>query len=273
MRFAFFLSVAFWALFIVAGPVLACSNPSGVPGDMMYSDNYDAFVGCTQNKGWVLFHEPGSSDGTNDPRGFGIVGHEVSKSTGADPIFVDLPAGTQENDLLLAVIIKRDDTSLPSQSGWTPVFNQDFGFGASVRVVILSRLAPSSAPSGYNFDTAGASDIIASIFTISNPDTGNIFNDDANTQNTWSTRPYLPALSTSVADTLLFGVFAATTSSTFSAPVGYDLELCETQNLGLCVATRAYPTSGAVPQVDWTGSIPGSLSTWKTVHIALTPSP
>ena len=56
--FAFFLA----AILILSGslPTAACTNPAGVPGDVVYNGTSNVFQGCT-TQGWVAFHASSSS--------------------------------------------------------------------------------------------------------------------------------------------------------------------------------------------------------------------
>ncbi len=46
-------------LFVLLVPTAqaACTDPDGVPGELMYNDTYDVFQGCT-TRGWMAFHAP-----------------------------------------------------------------------------------------------------------------------------------------------------------------------------------------------------------------------
>lgn len=43
----------------------ACTDPDGVPGEVVYNDTHDSFQGCT-TRGWAMFHAPASASAAPD---------------------------------------------------------------------------------------------------------------------------------------------------------------------------------------------------------------
>lgn len=56
MRFLFLLILL---ILFYAPAYAACTDPDGVPGDLIYNGTYDVFQGCTK-RGWTAFHLPKS---------------------------------------------------------------------------------------------------------------------------------------------------------------------------------------------------------------------
>ncbi len=62
--------------FVLCAPIAQaqpCTEPDGVPGDLLYNNTHDVFQGCTA-RGWYAFHAPLSSAPPSGPSGCPNVG-------------------------------------------------------------------------------------------------------------------------------------------------------------------------------------------------------
>jgi hypothetical protein len=102
---------------------------------------------------------PGTHVGTN------IVG----SSAGTGAVTVNVPAGVQAGDMMLAIIEQPGITSTVNlPSGWTQLYQADSGAGTSWRrQIAFYKVASASEPASYTF-TSNATDLTAAISVYRN---------------------------------------------------------------------------------------------------------
>lgn len=98
-----------------------------------------------------------------------IVGveHDVAIT---DDTEVDVPAGTAEGDVIVAVVANQWgalSSLVPVESGWTQLTARD-ARGNDIHLRVLARLAGADEPDSYNFENAFIAESIVHLITIRN---------------------------------------------------------------------------------------------------------
>ena len=106
-----------------------------------------------------------------------FVASDTANSTGAQEITVNVPSGTQDDDVMIATCIKDDNESGSNftSAGWTQVYNHPEDEGRDITTTILYRVA-SSEPANYTFDTGigNNEEVSCMIHTYRGVDTSNV---------------------------------------------------------------------------------------------------
>ena len=175
-----------------------------------------------------------------------------STSTVSTQLTVNVPAGVQPNDLMIAQIAVRGGTgiAITPPSGWSLVRRDNFS--TTIAQAVYSHLVPAapSEPSSYTWNFSGANDAaggIAAYFGASGAAPVDASNGQGNSSATSITAPSLAVPGGDTQDRLL-GLFAIANSSTVTVParINGTLELsCHRRwNRGSCLRPATRGSSG-----------------------------
>ena len=132
-----------------------------------------------------------------------------------------LPAGTQQNDVLVATVAHQGgvNRTASAPAGWTLVPNTDWADGTNARIRAWYRIAGPSEPASYTFTLAGgALDMAGGIAAIRSASTTSPINASGGQVNASSTSFTAPSLTTTAANTLLLYAAGPSTGLTFTPP-------------------------------------------------------
>jgi RHS repeat-associated protein len=158
------------------------------------------------------------------------------------------PSGVVADDVLVAAIVDRNDEEIYAPAGWTLV-RADLN-GTALLQYIFVRTATASEPANYTFtfDDAVAA-ATGGIVAVDDIDPLSPIDTSGGQANASSTSVTAPSITTTVADTVLVGLFATAGDRTFTPPAGmterYDVKVDATDDVGSSGATTTQAAAGA----------------------------
>ncbi len=99
---------------------------------------------------------------------------EEATVNGSSNLTINLPAGTSQDDLLIALLAESSGSDITAPAGWTEII--DDGNGADVRLGVFWKLATASEPANYTFTVASTDQTAGTILRYSGVDTANPIN-------------------------------------------------------------------------------------------------
>lgn len=192
---------------------------------------------------------------------------------------VDVPAGTQENDLLIATCWSNATNGVWSApAGWT-ILAQHQESSWDLSTAIMYKFAAASETT-YTFSCSASGNMMASIVGYRGVDTGSPIN-VSGTYNFCSTSNWVaPSLTTTVDNALVvdvaFSSLAIFSHDSFSTPAGENQRIREDVNIdtraeGTTMFDKVFATAGATGTRTATGGT--SSECHQTYSFALTPGP
>jgi Protein of unknown function (DUF1565) len=217
---------------------------------------------------------PIRSTPTPQPGGGSIALRAAASSnndTGGSTLTIDLPAGTQRGDVLVALVVVRTaGNTITAPAGWKLVLRQDSA--ASISTASYVKVAGSSEPASYtwSFGTAGqASGGIASYIGV---DTTTPV-DAAHAQyNRLSSNVNNSGVTTTTANDMLVYAVGITTATTVNVPAGFSQQWQTTSSSSTTseMSQQTYSSIGATGTIHGTHN--GGDSSNITHLIALKPA-
>lgn len=165
-----------------------------------------------------------------------------SSGAPAASIAISVPAGIAVGDLLLAQVAVRGGTgtTVTPPAGWTLVTSGDST--TNLKQSIYYRLVDGTEPASYTFSFSSNQRAAAGMIAYRGVDTSAPVNVFSTRVNASSTSVTTTAVTTTVSDTMIVGLFATATVSSFTPPAGmterYD------------AATSAGPNGATVEAAD-----------------------
>lgn len=134
---------------------------------------------------------------------------------------INVPAGTVADDVMIATIDFRSNTAVVTPpAGWTQVRRTNNANTSAHSLVTYSRVATAGEPASYSWTFDATAGAVGSIVSFAGVDTANPINveNGQNTGNSFSHQA--PAVTTTVAKTMIVTAHSFSTSGTWSAPAG-----------------------------------------------------
>ena len=156
----------------------------------------------------------------------------TSGSATTGDLTITTPAGTTEDDVLIASIGVRPDTTLITPpAGWTLVRRVDNANPAANSLAVYRKAAGGSEPANYTWTMTGAANSVGGIQAFSGVDTASPI-DIENGQTTASSVSHAtPSVTTTVADAMLVTSHTFASGATWTPPAGIT-EAVDVQSLG-----------------------------------------
>lgn len=206
-----------------------------------------------------------------------FVGSESNSSNGTGSVAVNVPAGVQDGDLLVAIVSEANNGDWNIPSGWTR--DEDGllvggGGGSKPETDVFIRTAPASPPSSYTFTNTGTNDIAGIILAYRGVNSSPYLDAAVGTANGNAVTDANPPSVTTVTDgARVIAVGINDDGITFtSPPSGYtmreNVNVTSGAGVTLAAADMDVPTAGAEDPGTFT---PGSASNWAAITIALRP--
>lgn len=191
--------------------------------------------------------------------------------TNADATTVDVPTGTMEGDLIIAVSGESGATAAasPDGTGWTSL--GDEACYPNTYHEVFWKFATAAEPASYTFAVAGATRVAATLVTYRYVHGSTPINAVASSVNTSDTSDIVaPPIDTTVDDTLVVVVGANNSNSSglITFPAGWT-ERIETGGKRHAVGDKPFAATGATGTTTLALSSSTSTSAWT---IALAPS-
>jgi hypothetical protein len=126
----------------------------------------------------------------------------ASGATGLNSVYLTTPAGVVAGDVLVAHVSNRDNWSMPTPAGWTPLRRDNNG--TQLQAAVFWRVATASEPAGVTFTLTGASNtqMVGGNLAYSGARTTNPVGVSGVTTGTGTTAT-TPSVTTTVANTFL----------------------------------------------------------------------
>lgn len=169
-------------------------------------------------------------------------------STPITAIVLAKPAGLTTNDVLLAAVIVHGTPTITPPTGWT-LIRSDVN-GTDLKQAVYWHLAGGSEPSTYTFSfSVPVSATVAGIAAYSGVNTTTPIDVSAGQANASSSSITAPSVTTTVANTMIVGIFGLDNDATFTPPSGmterWDVDVQGTSDGGSEAADVAKATAGA----------------------------
>ena len=217
---------------VVSAHTFATSTTWTPPAGM--TEAYDAqFQPVTTNQGssmegnYVLQAAAGAT-GTKTATAAGGAGAEDHGAThilalrpGAAVLGIEKPAGTTENDVLIASISARPSSAtIAAPAGWVLVRRVDNAAGATTSLAVFRKVAGAAEPSSYAWDVSGATWAVGGIQSFLNVDTANPIDVENGQATSAGLTHATPSVTTTVAHAMVVTSHAFATSTTWTPPAG-----------------------------------------------------
>jgi hypothetical protein len=147
--------------------------------------------------------------------------HILALRPGAAVLGIEKPAGTAENDVMIASISARPSSAtIAAPTGWTLVRRIDNVSGQTISLAVFRKVAGAGEPASYIWGVSGATWAVGGIQSFSNVDTTNPV-DVENGQATSSGFTHAtPSVTTTVANAMVVTSHTFATSTTWTPPAG-----------------------------------------------------
>ncbi|NCT83428.1 MAG: hypothetical protein GXC94_09815 [Comamonadaceae bacterium] len=167
------------------------------------------------------------------------------------------PAGLAAGDVMLAVLTQRtgsvplDQNMISVPSGWVLVRSQDDGINNSIGLSVYRKLATASEPASYSWQLGSSGRTAGVALAFRGVDTATPIDASASQANAASSTYTAPSVTTTTANTLLLGIYAATAGGgSVASPAGMAQAATVTTSAGpngvvLAASYAAQAGSGA----------------------------
>ena len=170
-----------------------------------------------------------------------VVGSSVASSAALTNVTLDVPAGVEEGDLLVAFLVLRAHSVSSLPDGWTLLAGAP---GGTTRSYIATKVAGADEPANYTFPTpfswrAAAMVVVRGVTAVDVYDLA---------ENYGSTNLASPSVGATVTPGILLGLFGACGSleGNYVAPTGMmEIEKVNHSQVNLLVAAEAFDAAGA----------------------------
>ena len=182
-----------------------------------------------------------------------------ASGTGTSAV-VTKPAGTIDDDIMIAIVTHREQNNITAPAGWSNLANQSASAPVAHFTGVYWKRA-SSEGADYTFTWAASSLYRAVIASFSGAiTTGSPFDDNNATSNSIATTsPAIPALTSSGTNRLAVAAFSAVdgadSSTSYTAPSGYTEVFDAAGVVGTEFATLAVAAAGTVGATTATSSV------------------
>lgn len=149
-----------------------------------------------------------------------LVGATSAGSANTTSQALNVPAGVAAGNILIAQIAVRggSGTTITPPAGWTTILVNNSG--TIIRQGIYYRIADGTEPASYSFDISPQQRAAAAMVAYSGVDGTNPINASSTRTNASSTSVIANGVTTTVADAMLVGLFAASRATSFTPPGG-----------------------------------------------------
>jgi len=221
-------------------------------------------VMATASSGWIppavqasVQPPPSSTEAALDTPGT-YRSTATAATTPITAIVVNKPAGVVTNDVLLAAVSVDQTPTITPAAGWTLVRSD--ANGTTQTQALYWHAAGGSEPATYTFAFgAPVTAAVAGIAAYSGVNTTTPIDVAAGQANAASTSITAPSITTTVANTMVVGVFGLDKNATFSPPAGmaerWDVDALGTADQGSEAADVAKATAGATGAKVATASV------------------
>jgi Bacterial Ig domain/Chitobiase/beta-hexosaminidase C-terminal domain/PASTA domain len=184
----------------------------------------------------------------------------TATTTGATSITVDVPAGVQPNDLLVAHIARVGNAAITTPSGWTAAGGANGG--NLVRQATYYRVAGAAEPASYTWTwtaTQAAAGGMSAYYGVKASAPLGLVGTAASANN--ATTVTAPSLTTTANDALVLAFFASNTNSTFSTASGMSerYEIGTTGAVSLASDDMAQAVAGPTGAMTSTATTSGRV--------------
>src|ERR687891_434790 len=170
---------------------------------------------------------------------------QTATTAGATSLVINVPAGVQANDLLVAHIARTGNAAISTPSGWTVAGGTNNG--NFIRQETYYRVASGSEPASYTWTWTGsqpAAGGMSAYYGVKGSSPLDVVGTADTANNT--TTVTAPSLTTTVNDALVLAFFASNSNSTYSTATGMT-ERHEVGTAGMSIGTddMSQATAGA----------------------------
>ena len=197
------------------------------------------------------------------------VGGASATNPGGSSLTINVPSGTVNGDVMIAVLAWYTATSITPPSGWTLIATQPDGEGIGYNSSYYRVAA--SEPANYTWNWSGTSYPAGIIYTFSGVNTSTPI-DVSQVESGTSTLPTAPSVTTRVSNDYLINTFEFNGGSAFTIPSGMtsggNIPYSFGANFGVNLDYKALGSAGS------TGAQTGSLTSsaeWGSQTVALEP--
>lgn len=149
------------------------------------------------------------------------VTHILALRPPAPAITINAPAGTAENDVMVAAIAVRPaSATIGAPSGWTLVRRVDNTSNQTNSLAVYRKIASASEPVSHQWTLGGATFAAAGIQSFSNVDTANPIDVEAGQATPYSLSHATQSVTTTLDNAMIVTAHAFATSTTWSPPTG-----------------------------------------------------
>src|ERR687891_1850085 len=184
---------------------------------------------------------------------------QTATTAGATSLVINVPAGVQANDLLVAHIARTGNAAISTPSGWTVAGGTTNG--NFIRQETYYRVASGSEPASYTWTWTGsqpAAGGMSAYYGVKGSSPLDVVGTADTANNT--TTVTAPSLTTTVNDALVLAFFASNSNSTYSTATGMT-ERHEVGTAGMSIGTddMSQATAGATGAKTSTASASGRV--------------
>ena len=184
---------------------------------------------------------------------------QTATTAGATSLVINVPAGVQANDLLVAHIARTGNAAINTPSGWTAAGGTNNG--NFIRQATYYRVASGSEPASYTWTWTGsqpAAGGMSAYYGVKGTSPLDVVGTATTSNNTTSITA--PGLTTTTDDALVLAFFASNSNSTYSTAAGMT-ERHEAATTGMSLATddMSQATAGATGNKTSTATASGRV--------------
>jgi hypothetical protein len=184
---------------------------------------------------------------------------QTATTAGATSLAINVPAGVQANDLLVAHIARAGNAAINTPSGWTAAGGTTNG--NFIRQATYYRVASGSEPASYTWTWTGsqpAAGGMSAYYGVKGSSPLDVVGTAATANNT--TTVSAPSLTTTTDDALVLAFFASNSNSTYSTATGMT-ERHDVATTGMSLGTddMSQATAGATGAKASTASVSGRV--------------
>src|SRR5687767_3827087 len=184
---------------------------------------------------------------------------QTATTTGATSLAINVPAGVQTNDLLVAHIARVGNAAINTPSGWTAAGGTNNG--NFIRQATYYRVASGSEPASYTWTWTGsqaAAGGMSAYYGVKGSSPLDVVGTATTANNT--TTVSAPSLTTTTNDALVLAFFASNSNSTYSTAAGMT-ERHDVATTGMSLGTddMSQATAGATGVKTSTASVSGRV--------------
>lgn len=187
------------------------SSTAGAAGTRTTSEGTEELLGAAGGTGTRSATSAGSAVN---------IGQLIALAPVAPTLTVSKPTGVAAGHVMIAQVTARGGTgtTITASSGWTLIQRDDSG--TTLAQAAYYKVATSSEPASYTWTFNTPQQASGGIVAYSGVDNTNPINANGGQPNPSSTSITAPSITTTVADTMLMGLFGTAVSTTVTPPTG-----------------------------------------------------